>query len=364
MKTKLYPTMSINFSATINPNTSVTMKTNTSVTMKTMLFLAAILCLLIQPALASTELTERIPAEPGQTLKVSLQTGATVNVRTWSENAIEARMQVLEATGGDVQLTLSATSDGGEIRSSFRSPRNGHMVRTRIVIDVMVPKVFNLEISSSGGVFNVAGLRGSLNGRSSGGTLVVSDMQGDVNFHTGGGGVTILNSRLNTSISAGGGQIHVDNSVIDGGISTGGGSIMVSNSTVNGGTKTGGGDITADGIRGNFSAGTGAGNIRVTLAETGASNDLNLSLGTGSGEVRVMVPKGIDPEIFVELAYTMRKMGADIMSDFALEIEKTKEWDDSKGTPRKYIYGKTAGNNPAQQIRIRNTNGNVVLKKY
>ncbi len=340
------------------------MNTNTSVAMKTMLFLAAMFCLLIQPALSGAVLTERIPAEPGQTLKVSLQTGAIVNVRTWDENAIEATMRVLEATGGDVELTLTATRDGGEIKSSFRSPRNGHMVRTRIVVDVIVPENFNLEISSTGGDVSVDGLMGGLTGRTAGGSLLVSDMQGNVRFSTGGGGVTVLNSLLTANIRSGGGKIQVEDSMIDGGMNTGGGDVVVSNSRLNGGTNTGGGSITAENIQGRYYAATGAGDIRVSLAETSANDELSLRLGTGSGEVMVMVPKSYDPEIYVELAYTSRNLDANILSDFDLEVEKTNEWDESKGTPRKYIYGVSAGSMPGQQIRIRNTNGNVVLKKY
>jgi hypothetical protein len=345
-------------------NSFATMNTNTSVTMKTMLSLAAMFCLLIQPALASTELTERIPAEPGQTLKVSLQTGGVVNVSTWNEGTIEAKMQVLECTGGDVELALNATREGGEIRSIFRSAKNSSMVRTRIVIDVVVPEYFNVEISSTGGDVSVNGLMGELTGRTAGGCLLISDMQGNVRFSTGGGGVTVLNSQLNANFRAGGGQILVENSVIDGGLNTGGGNVIVNNSTLNGGTNTGGGSITAEGIQGNYYARTGAGDIRVVLAEASAENDLNLRLGTGYGEVMVLIPNGVDPEISIELAYTGRNLGANILSDFDLEIERTEEWDETKGTPRKYIYGKSGTGNPGQQIRIRNTNGDVVLKKY
>lgn len=332
--------------------------------MKTIFSLAAMLCLLIQPALASRELTERIPVEPGQTLKVSLQTGGVVNVSTWNEDAIEARLQVLECTGGDVELALTATRDGGEIRSKFRSAKNSYMVRTRIVVDVIVPENFNLEISSTGGDVSVNGLMGGLTGRTAGGSLLVSDMQGNVRFSTGGGGVTVLNSHLTANIRSGGGKIQVENSMIDGGMNTGGGNVVVSNSRLNGGTNTGGGSITAENIQGRYYAATGAGDIRVILAEAAANNELNLRLGTGSGEVRVMVPDGIDPEISIELAYTGRNLGANILSDFDLEIEKTDEWDESKGTPRKYIYGRSGTGNPGQQIRIRNTDGDVVLKKY
>ena len=349
--------------------TIITMKTlnamKTLVPVKAICLLTALISLMFLPAFGKAELTERIPAQPGQTLKITLQTGATVNVKTWQENAIEARMEVIEVKGGDVELSLNATNAGGEIRSVFRSPRSSHTTRTNIVIDVLVPEMFNLEISSSGGKVSVEGLKGSLSGRTAGGQLLVSDMAGSVRFSTGGGGVNVVNCRLDASIRTGGGKIHVENSVIEGGINTGGGNVTVSNSTMNGGTNTGGGSITAENIQGSYFASTGAGNIRVVLAEATSNQDLEIRLGSGSGEVVVMVPEVMQPAISVELAYTNNyRRGADILSDFTLDIEATDEWDESKGTPRKYIYGTSPAGNEDQKIRIRNTNGNVVLKKY
>lgn len=325
----------------------------------------AMVCLLVQPAISSGSLTERIPVEPGQTLTVNLRTGASLNVKTWNEPAVEARMEVIECSGGDVEISLMASRNGAEIRSDFRSRRNGHMVRTNIVIDVMVPESFNLEVTSSGGTVQVDGLKGRLSGSTAGGSITISSMEGSVRFSSGGGGVSLLDSRLDANIRSGGGAIRVENSVIAGGINTGGGNISVKNSTLNGGTNTGGGSITADGIRGRYYAATGAGNIQVTVAEGSGMDEMNLRLGTGSGNVTVMVPKAMRPDISVELAYTQNHRNAsDIMSDFDLDMAFTDEWDDSKGTPKKYVYGTSPEGNPGQQIRIRNTNGNVVLKKY
>ena len=49
--------------------------------------------------------------------------------------------------------------------------------------------------------------------------------------------------------------------------------------------------------------------------------------------------------------------------DFDLKEERTKDWDDEDGTPRKYIYGKGQIGGGKNRIRIETINGNVYLKK-
>lgn len=331
--------------------------------MKT-IFAVILICLFVQPVPARTALTERVPVEEGQTLKMSLPTGATVNISTWQEAAVEASLQVLECTGGDCEISLKGTARGAEIRSAFRSARRAHMTSTTIRIDVKVPERFDVEITSSGGSVSVSGLQGSLQGSTAGGGLTISGLEGHVRFSTGGGSVQVFNSKLEATIRTGGGDIKVSDSTIDGGINTGGGSVLVSNATLNGGTNTGGGSISAEEISGNYYAATGAGDITVSLSKEMAMEELELRLGTGSGKVSLMLPEGMDPGISVELAYTSNKEICDIMSDFDLEIEKTTEWDDSKGTPRKYVYGKSVTGSPLQNIRIKNTNGDVEIRRY
>ncbi len=331
--------------------------------MKT-LFAVILICLFVQPVPARTVLTERVPVKEGQTLKMNLPTGATVNISTWQEATVEASLQVLECTGGDCEISLKGTARGAEIHSAFRSARRAHMTSTDIRIDVMVPEKFNVEITSSGGSVSVSGLQGSLQGSTAGGGLNLSGLDGQVRFSTAGGSVEVMNCTLEATISSAGGSIKISDSSIDGGINTGGGSVLVSNTTLNGGTNTGGGSITAEDIRGHYYAATGAGNVTVSLSKATAMEELELRLGTGAGKVSLMLPKGMDPEISVELAYTNNREACDILSDFDLDIEKTTEWDDSKGTPRKYVYGKSLSGSPMQSIRIKNTNGDVEIRRY
>jgi hypothetical protein len=88
-----------------------------------------------------------------------------------------------------------------------------------------------------------------------------------------------------------------------------------------------------------------------------------VSVFTGYGEVTVTVPEDASIEFDIDLGFT-RKSSQDfrIRSDLDLEIEHTKEWDESRGTPRKHIYGTGSVNGGEHLVKIRNTNGNVRIR--
>jgi hypothetical protein len=69
-------------------------------------------------------------------------------------------------------------------------------------------------------------------------------------------------------------------------------------------------------------------------------------------------------DVDIELAYTEGRSGRyAIISDFDLEQSRTRRWDTSHGTPRKYIYGQGLINGGEHLIEIRTTNGDVVLRE-
>jgi hypothetical protein len=52
-----------------------------------------------------------------------------------------------------------------------------------------------------------------------------------------------------------------------------------------------------------------------------------------------------------------------IVSDWPLSITETNEWDDSYGTPRKYVRVRQNIGRGGGVIRVRTVNGNVELKR-
>ncbi len=312
--------------------------------------------LLLSPAVAQQELTKKVPAQAGQTLKMELSTGASVNIYTWPEASIEAQIRIVKCQGGECEVSLEATPYGGLLKSQINQ-RERNSTSTSIKIDVWVPTDFDVEITSAGGAITATGLNGSLSGRCGGGQLKINDMRGQVTFSTGGGGISIDRGQVLAKIGTGGGNIEIKNAHIEGRLSTGGGNIKVSGIYIISPQD----NESSEGI---LSMSTGAGNIHVGMAHDAYPETMDMQLNTGSGKVLIDIPSTIDPMVDIEMAYTKNFMRQEIKSDVVLQTEETQQWDKRHGTPRKYVFGKSVGGNQQQNITIRNINGDVVIRKY
>jgi hypothetical protein len=81
----------------------------------------------------------------------------------------------------------------------------------------------------------------------------------------------------------------------------------------------------------------------------------------------VWLPADIDADFELEAAYTKNFRGGKtkIESDFPLERSETTEWDDSEGTPRKFVRARgTVGSGAHRgRIRIVIVNGDITIRK-
>ena len=69
-------------------------------------------------------------------------------------------------------------------------------------------------------------------------------------------------------------------------------------------------------------------------------------------------------DLDVELGVTNNaKRDYTIHSDFDIEVETSDNWDYSKGSPRKFVYGTASIGGGANQIKIRTTNGNLEIRR-
>lgn len=160
-----------------------------------------------------------------------------------------------------------------------------------------------------------------------------------------------------------GGALKVEKAPAGADVRTGGGNIRIRSANKFVKATTGGGDITIDAVDGWIKATTGAGDIRVTMVGDPEVGKRHITLSTGTGGIYVTVPKALSMDVDIELAYTKNKSGKyKITSDFRLQEEKTDTWDDTQGTPRKYIYGKASIQGGRNKIKIRTVNGDVHLR--
>jgi DUF4097 and DUF4098 domain-containing protein YvlB len=109
------------------------------------------------------------------------------------------------------------------------------------------------------------------------------------------------------------------------------------------------------------------GDVDVTLVGNPAEKNRDVDISSKGGDITLVVPAGLSMDVDIRLAYT-RESGYDsksfrIESDFDLQEEHSKEWDDEYGSPRKYIYGKGKINGGKHRVRVETINGNVYLKK-
>lgn len=329
---------------------------------------------LVLPVKAQQEEVYRLEVNPGQLLTLEIGTGAGVNITTWDENVVEARVVIHNCKGGNCRVTFDPTSSGVKLRSEFIDNTQSGNQQTNISIRIQVPANFNVEFTSAGGSLSAFRLKGDIKGRLGGGAINLTDITGNANLSTGGGSIQVNGGKLQGSLRTGGGNIQINGGLLQGSIATGGGRIQVSGSSISGSASTGGGNIrlndvlivsSGDGKENGFSASTGAGSIEVLLSRNTTAQAMNLRLSAGVGKISLKVPQEIDPVINVEMGYTKNSSPGRIISNLDLQIEESQEWESNNGsTPRKYFYGRYSGRNTQQKILIKNMNGNVEVSRY
>jgi DUF4097 and DUF4098 domain-containing protein YvlB len=239
-------------------------------------------------------------------------------------------------------------------------------------------------INSDGGVKRKDGARGSSSGSSASSatnepTYVVDGVP--IGIGAGGGrNMTVKNgSKTTTSYSydgvgkggsfgAGGIRMHSNGGDIslpaapDGArVTTGGGAVRIGPSAGEVYASTGGGLIEIGPASGSVEAHTGAGNVTITLTGSGPHS---VDVTSGLGQVVLIVPRDLSATLELESAYT-NNLGHEtrIESDWPLTITATRDWDNSEGTPRKYVRVRQTIGSGGPVIRVRTVNGNVVLRR-
>ena len=118
-------------------------------------------------------------------------------------------------------------------------------------------------------------------------------------------------------------------------------------------------------IRGSIHASTYSGNIEADILPlVDKDKGQTIDLKSNSGDITLFVPKDYKSLIEIKLAYSKNKPKRyKIESDLDIEITESPGWDFSKGTARKYIYGKAQSRDDRNKLKIETTNGNIRLIK-
>ena len=110
-------------------------------------------------AVGSAAAFEReIPVRSGGLLEFDLDTGGTITITGWGSESVQVSAEISGRSAENVDLKVEER-DGGVFVSSRYIEEKRHQ-STSIDIDVRVPSIFNVKISSMGGAVTIDGVEG------------------------------------------------------------------------------------------------------------------------------------------------------------------------------------------------------------
>jgi DUF4097 and DUF4098 domain-containing protein YvlB len=196
-----------------------------------------------------------------------------------------------------------------------------------------------------------AGMSSATTGAS--GEVVISKM---------GGGIDVADAPHGANLSTMGGGIHVGHVASFGKIKTMGGEVEVDHASGPLDVVTMGGGIrisTADGPVKAESMGGG-----ITVHEVGTSStERDIHLTSKGGTIELTVPKNFPMNVKITLAHTNNGHEYHIIQHAGLDVHESSEWDNSEGTPRKYIRGSGMVGTGLNRVTIETVNGDVILNQ-
>jgi beta-lactamase regulating signal transducer with metallopeptidase domain/DUF4097 and DUF4098 domain-containing protein YvlB len=363
----------------------------------------------------------------GGTLDLDLKTGANVTISGSDRSNVSVRASLGGRDWRGTQVKLVTTDDGARLESYFRTSSNNQSTRHRFDISVphnfnvhvrsaggsveIENVTGNFTGNTGGGEINLRGAGGHVDLSTGGGDIYVSDSKLSGHVSTGGGMVRLLGNNGNLKGTSGSGPVMSSNStseasaesgssksetskttyitndgrresvLVSGGIrmvsaggaisvpsapegayvTTGGGRIRIGPSGGEVHAHTGGGDIEVGPASGSVEAFTGAGDVRIELK---GADSHTVGVTSGKGDVDLILPPNLNATLELETAYTNnfgRKTR--ISGDWPVSVTETPDWDDSHGTPRRYVRVRQNIGRGGAVIRVRTVNGDITLRR-
>jgi hypothetical protein len=229
-------------------------------------------------------------------------------------------------------------------------------------------------VSTGGGTVKLSRVKGGLKGSSGSGPVIYSDDDSKGSSDATGDITNLVLDDMGKvkvgdkppgylHITRAGGDVDLDDMPKGGEIRTGGGEIRVARGAGTIQAQTGGGDITVGPIAGSVSASTGAGDVTIRLGSVGGRGQ-SAQAWSGTGKVVVKLPADLNARFEIETAYTESfGRATKITSDWSLDRQPVTGWDDTEGTPRKFVRATGKAGNGEGYIHIQTVNGDIELKR-
>lgn len=335
---------------------------------------------------------------------MDLKTGGSIKIEGWNKDLATIEVEISGKDANNMKYDFEQNGNNITVTSEFkRKYRNNS---SDVTFTIRIPNKFNVEFETMGGGVTLISIDGKMKGKTMGGELNLRDLKGYLDVTTMGGKIILKDSEVDGRAKTMGGEVLVENVKGDINASSMGGNVRHSNvtgrnksvgkevdiSTMGGDldvdkapngarlhtmggditinhadkyvkAKTMGGEVIIKEVDGWVEATTMGGDIEVKMIGDPKEGKRDVSLTSMSGDVTLIVPAGLSMDIDIELAYTKKHTNCKIVSDFEIKEERTSEWDDDHGSPRKYIYGTGSVNGGKNKITINTINGNVYLKK-
>lgn len=301
------------------------------------------------------EITKSFSVNQGQLLYLKSDMGS-VAVSSWRQNEVKIVItkkakadskNEAERIFEDLEIRFEQSGIGVNIIAEYTGPKrwfSGYR-KLNVHFEILVPREFNLDISTSGGSISVEDLAGAVNLNTSGGSITVGYIEGTVNAKTSGGSIRVSRANGDVDVHTSGGSISVGEATGSLDAETSGGSISLDG--VDGDTKvhTSGGGLNLKNLGGNVQGSTSGGSI---YAELIGKIDRDCYLKTSGGGITVLLPRNISVDID---AYTS---GGRVSTDFPVTV--------SGKLKSNVLNGKI--NNGGPLIKLNTSGGSIRIKEY
>jgi hypothetical protein len=239
------------------------------------------------------------------------------------------------------------------------------------------------SVATGGGAVRIERSRGGLVGASGSGDVRTADGKdhGDVEVGGAYAGDDVTSENLHSAepdgfpsaaksggegfvrVARAGGDVNVEEAPHGAYIMTGGGDVHVGRAAGTVAITTGGGDIDVGPVAGSVWAGTGSGSLTVRLADPHGEKQ-TVDIASGTGRVILELPAKLDARFDLETAYT-DNLGhtTSINSAWNLQQTRTQAWDDTHGTPRRYVRASGTAGSGRGLIRVRTVNGDIEVRR-
>ena len=335
---------------------------------------AAVVALCVPAALlAGEKVDETFEVQAGQRLSLSFDAmDGDIDIEGWDESRVH-----IEGTtsGGDWRdgdrLDFEESSRGLHISPRARYRHDDH-VRVRLLI--RVPRQFDLRIDTATHL-KISDIEGHLDVSVGNASVDLFKVKAEGRISTANGRMSIENCKLDAEISNVNGRLRIDSSEIKGEVSVVNSSMDVSNapegielSSVNGHVDLGSaakfvqvsttnGNVDVDELAGWLDAETTNGNVRVRLVGLPEGRH-TIDVETLNGNVELEIPEDYSMSFDIRIESRGGRQRYEVDSDFDLDIQ---EDDSRRGDQRITASGEL--NDGEHRVRIRTTNGDVILKR-